>query len=120
MFLWMPESEATLVSLKLVGRFTEADVEVVLPKLIRVIETGGTLRLVADLTDFDGWEWRAAWDKEAFGLKHWNDVRKIALLGTKNWSTLVARLAAAITSAEVRVFEDHDKALFWARGEDVK
>lgn len=119
MFLWLPESEGTLVSLKLVGRFTEADVEHVMPKLIHVIETGGTLRLVADLSDFSGWEWRAAWDKEAFGIKYWKDVRKIALLGTKNWSTLVARLVATITTCEVRVFEDHDKALFWARGEET-
>ena len=115
----MPESEGTLVSLTVVGRITEADVEETLPKLINVIEKEGTLRLVVDLADFDGWEWRAAWDKQAFGLAHWKDVRKIALLGTKNWSTLVARLIAAITDAEVRVFEDRDKALFWARGEEA-
>jgi hypothetical protein len=119
MFLWLPESEGTLVSLKLVGRFTEADVEAVLPKLVHVIETGGTLRLVADLSSFDGWEWRAAWDQEAFGIKHWKDVHKIALLGTLGWAVLVARLAATITTAQVRVFEDHDKALFWARGEEA-
>jgi hypothetical protein len=117
MFMWLPDSAGTLVSLKLLGRFTEADVEVVLPKLIQVIETGGELRLVADLSDFDGWEWRAAWDKEAFGIKHWDKVKKIALVGTLGWATLVARLAATITSAEVRVFDDRDKALAWVRGE---
>ena len=119
MFVWLPESKGTLVSLKLVGRFTEADVEHTLPKLIHVIESEGTLRLVADLTDFDGWEWRAAWDENAFGQKYWKDVRKIALLGTLGWAILVARLAVAIPNAEVRVFEDHDKAMFWARGEQT-
>jgi len=119
MFQWMPESEGTLVSLKLVGRFTEVDCEETLPKLINVIEKEGTLRLVADLSDFDGWEWRAAWDEQAFGKKYWKDVRKIALLGTLGWAILVARIAAALTNTEVRVFEDRDKALFWVRGEST-
>ena len=36
-------------------------------------------------TLFSGWEWRAAYDDAAFGIKHWNDIERVALIGDARW-----------------------------------
>lgn len=119
MFQWMPESAGELVSLKVVGRLTDADYFDTLPKLIAVAEREGRLRLVADLSDFDGVEWQLAYEQSAFGKPHWNKIKRIALVGTQHWAVLAARIAADLAPADVRIFEaaKYAAALDWARSD---
>ena len=120
MFIWMPESGGPLVSLKLVGRLTDADYLDTLPMLVDIAEREGALRVVADLSEFDGWEWQASYDKAAFGINHWDKVKRIALVGTLGWATLAARIAATVTTAGVRIFDagKYEDALAWARSDE--
>lgn len=120
MFIWMPESKGPLVSLKLVGRLTDADYLDTLPMLVDIAEREGALRVVADLSEFDGWEWQASYDKAAFGINHWDKVRRIALVGTLGWATLAARIAVTVATAGVRIFDagKYEDALAWARSDE--
>lgn len=119
MFQWMPDSAGELVSLRVVGRLTDADYFDTLPKLIAVAERAGALRLVADLSDFDGVEWQLAYEQSAFGKPHWGKIKRIALLGTRNWSVLAARIAADLAPAAVRIFDtaDYSAALAWVKSD---
>jgi hypothetical protein len=119
MFLWMPESGGDLVSLKIVGRFTDADARATLPRLIEVADREGKLRLIADLSDFEGWEWHASYDQSAFGKMHWEKLRRLALVGTQGFTKLAARVAASLTPADVRIFDagKHDAALAWVKSD---
>lgn len=118
MFQWMPESAGELVSLKVVGRLTDADYLETLPKLIAVAEREGMLRLVADLSEFEGVEWHLAYEQSAFGKPHWGKLRRVALVGTKNWTVLAARIAADLP-ADVRIFDaaKYAAALDWAKSD---
>ena len=80
-----------------------------------VIAEHGSVRLLADLTEFEGWDWLAAWDDLAFGIKHWNHIRKIALIGDAAWEGLAARIADKVTPADVRKFPagDASAAMDW-------
>jgi hypothetical protein len=117
MLVWHQESKGALVSLSAVGRMTDFDCRVMLPRLIETIEREGTLRLIIDLTEFDGWEWRGSYDESCFGIKHWPSLAKIAFIGTKGWAHLDARIAAKLAPAEVRFFPEGDRAeaLAWAK-----
>ena len=114
MFIWMPESKGDLVSIKLVGRFTDADCRATLPKLIEIAEREGRLRLMADLSEFEGWEWHAAYDQSAFGKPHWAKLKRFALVGTSGFAKLAARIAATLTPADVRIFDAGKQAAAFA------
>jgi hypothetical protein len=118
MFQWMPESVGELVSLKVVGRLTDADYFDILPKLIAVADREGGLRLIADLSDFEGVEWHLAYEQSAFGKPHWGKLKRVALVGTHNWTILAARIAADV-SADVRIFAagKYAAALEWAKSD---
>ena len=118
MFQWMPESGGELVSLKVVGRLTDSDYFETLPKLIAVAEREGRLRLVADLSEFEGVEWQLAYEQSAFGKPHWHKLKRVALVGTHNWTVLAVRIAADLP-ADVRIFDagKYAAALEWAKSD---
>ena len=111
----MSESAGDLVCLKVAGKLTDEDYKAIMPQLEAVIAEHGSLRLLADLTEFEGWHWLAAWDDLAFGIKHWNHILKIALIGDAAWEGLAARIADKITPADVRKFPagDAGAAMDW-------
>lgn len=115
----MPDSGGELVSLKVIGKLNDADYLETLPKLIEVALREGRLRLVADLSEFDGVEWQLAYEQSAFGKPHWNKLRRIALVGTQGWTVLAARIAADVAPADVRIFDagKYDAALDWAKSD---
>ena len=104
MLIRMPEIAGNLVFLKAAGKLTDEDYKAMVPQLEAVIVEHGSLRLLVDLTEFEGWDWLAAWDDIAFGIKHWNHILKIALIGDAAWEGLAARIADKVTSADVRKF----------------
>ena len=115
MIVVLPESAGSLACLKFIGKISDGDFTDVAPKLEHIIAEHGSLRLFADLTEFDGWEWIAAWDKAAFGIKHWGDIVRIALTGDNRWEDLSAKIAGRVMPAEVKYFasDERDDALEW-------
>ena len=117
MFHILPESNADLICVKVSGKLTDADYKAFIPKVEEVITQFGTIKFYVDVLDLEGWEWRAAWDDFAFGIKHWKDFTKLAMVGDAKWEELSAKIADKINKAEVRYFdEDHAaEALEWVR-----
>jgi hypothetical protein len=103
------------------GKLTDEDYKDMMPRLEAVIAEHGGLRLYADLTAFEGWDWRAAWDDVAFGIKHWNQVTKIALIGDAAWQDLAAKIAEKLSPAEVRNFpaDQAGAALDWINADKI-
>ena len=114
----LPETDGPLIALKAIGKLTDADYEDAVPKMEAIITREGKVKLIADLTEFEGWEWVAAWDDFAFGIKHWNDIDKMAFIGDKRWEELCAKVSDKLMHAEVKLFhsDDADAAWTWIRG----
>lgn len=119
MFIWLPESTADLVLLKVVGRLNDADCRDALPKLIDVAARHGAVRLLADMSEFDGMEWHNSYDQSAFGKPHWDKVKRVALVGASNWPVLAARVVAVLAPIDVRIFDagKFDAALDWVKSD---
>jgi hypothetical protein len=119
MFLWMPDSVGDLVFLKVIGKLNDADYRETLPRLIEVALREGSLRLVADLSEFEGVEWHLAYEQSAFGKPYWGKLKRVALVGTQGWTVLAARIAADLAPADVRIFDagKGDAALKWAKSD---
>jgi hypothetical protein len=110
MFEILPESRGRRIYVRAEGRLTDADYKALLPELEAAIRDHGPIRLHVDMTAFEGWSPRAAWDDLVFGLKHWNDFERLALIGDKRWEDIAAKAVDALTKGEARRFPATERA----------
>jgi len=106
-----------VLAFRLSGRLTAADYDAFVPRVDAVLARGEGQRLLAILDDFHGWEPGAAWEDLKFGIRHYADFERIALVGDRRWEEWMAILCRPFTRAEVRYFDasDLDSAWGWAR-----
>ena len=114
MIVVLSETSGDVVGLKAVGKLSDADYENLIPRIESILAEEGKIKLLVDLTEFEGWEWQAAWDDVAFGIKHWNDITKMAVIGDARWEALVAKIADKLMSAEVKQFPSAETDDAWA------
>ncbi len=106
-----------ILTLRLSGKLTKQDYELFTPEIERRIEEHGTIRMLAEMHDLDGWETGALWEDLKFDRKHFNDVEHLALVGDKGWEEAMATFCKPFTTAEVRYFDvdEFDEAQRWLR-----
>ena len=107
--------EHIFLSLKAVGKLTHGDYQVMTPMIDKALGEvkDPQVNVLIDVTDFEGWELRAAWDDFKLGLKHGNEFDKIALYGNRKWQEKMATIAGWFMSGQTRYFEDEAQALEW-------
>ena len=97
-----------LITITFSGRLTVDDYNQFLPRIERAIQQRGRIRLLMIMKDFHGWEPGAAWADLKFDVKHFGDIRRVAMVGDKKWEKWMASLANLFTAATVRYF-DHSQ-----------
>lgn len=55
-----------------------------------------------DMNDVHGWEVSAAWEDFKFGIGHFSDIERLAMVGETRWQEGMARLCKPFTKAGVR------------------
>ncbi|MEJ2553795.1 MAG: STAS/SEC14 domain-containing protein [Gammaproteobacteria bacterium] len=103
-----------IVGFRLSGKLHDEDYRTFVPALEAALESQGSLRLYAQFEDFHGWDLHASWDDFKFGVKHYADFTRIALVGDKRWEEWMAAFCKPFTRAEVRYFDTRDSAAAWA------
>lgn len=108
------ESESILV-LKASGKLTHEDYEVVTPILDSALQGLGVsnIKMLVDISEFSGWELRAAWDDFQLGLKLGFQFEKVAIYGDKNWQELAAKVGGWFVSGDMKSFGDRKSAVKW-------
>jgi hypothetical protein len=79
------ENGGKLVVVHVSGKLVKADYEHFVPEIERLVRRHGKLRLLFDMTDFHGWEVSAAWEDFKFGIEHFADIERLAMVGEKQW-----------------------------------
>ncbi|WP_423841002.1 STAS/SEC14 domain-containing protein [Vibrio mytili] len=107
-------SESLLV-FKARGKLTHEDYEAIVPVLDASLEgiNSKHLKMLVDITEFSGWELRAAWDDFQLGLKMGFTIEKIAIYGDKNWQELAAKVGSWFISGDIESFGSYDSAVKW-------
>jgi hypothetical protein len=91
------------------GILAQADYERFVPEFKRLVRQHGKLRVLFDMTGFHGWEAGAAWEDLKFGVAHFADIERLAMVGEKKWQQGMATFCKPFTKATVRYF-DHPQA----------
>lgn len=102
-----------LVGFRLSGQLHDVDYKTFVPALEAAIAAAGPIRLLARFEEFRGWDLHAAWDDFKFGVQHYADIERIALVGDKRWEQWMAKLCRPFTQAEVRYFDAGQAEAAW-------
>jgi hypothetical protein len=106
-----------IVGFKLHGKLHDEDYKSFVPAIDAALAAEGKLRLFAQFEDFHGWDLRAAWDDFKFGLKHYSDFERVAMVGECKWEAWMTRVCKPFTKAKVKYFDksEVDNAWTWLR-----
>ena len=99
------ENGGKVLNIHVSGKLEKADYEHFVPEFERLVRQHGKLRVLFDMTDFHGWEVSAAWEDVKFGMKHFADIERLAMVGEKRWQHGMAMFCKPFTKATVRYFE---------------
>jgi len=98
-----------------VGKLTHEDYELITPMIDSALEgiKEPQIKVFFDVTEFEGWELKAAWDDFKIGLKHGNKFARVAMYGNKPWQAWISKIAGWFIAGEVEYFEDESAAIKW-------
>jgi hypothetical protein len=63
------------------------------------------VRILLELDDFHGWELAAGWEDLKFGLRHYRDLERLAIVGDRTWERVMANVFKPFTVGQVRYFD---------------
>ncbi|AVF74709.1 STAS/SEC14 domain-containing protein [Vibrio alginolyticus] len=103
---------------KAVGKLTYEDYQAIAPVLESALAgvKGQHVKVLVDISEFSGWELRAAWDDFQLGLKIGPKFEKVAIYGDKHWQELASKVGGWFISGEMQSFNEYDSAIKWLEG----
>ena len=109
------DSSSNVVRVTVSGKLTTEDYELFVPEVERLIEEYGKIRILFVMDEFHGWKVGAMWEDLKFGIKHFHDIERIAMIGDKAWEHGMATFCRPFTPAKIRYFEkdQQDQARQW-------
>jgi len=104
------EDGGKVIALHVSGKLEKEDYEQFVPEFARLSRQHGKLRLLFDMSGFHGWKVSAAWADFKFGVEHFSDIERLAMVGEKKWQQGMATFCKPFTKASVRYFDHADGA----------
>jgi hypothetical protein len=100
------EAGGKVLILNLSGKLAEEDYAHFTPEVERAVKDHGKVRMLVRMRDFHGWTMGAVWEDTKFGLHHFSDIERLALVGDKRWEAGMAVFCKPFTTAKVRYFDE--------------
>lgn len=106
-----------VISIAMIGHLTDADYKAFVPHVEQAIAEEGKIRMLVDMTKFEGLDPHAVWDDFAFGIKHMNDLERVAVVGNRDWENWMTRISNFFSRADARYFtpDELEAARIWLR-----
>lgn len=111
------EPDGKIVTLVFKGKLDKDDYKRFVPQLEKIMESEDKIRMLIELQDFKGWTAGALWEDTKFGVRHFTDIERMAIVGDKKWEKTMAAFIKPFTAATVRYFDvaDREQAESWIR-----
>ena len=112
------KKEGTLLEVQASGKLGHDDYVHFAPEVERLVKEHGKIDILFEMTDFHGWKARAAWDDLKFGIKHYSDLKRLAVVGDKRWERAMCVVCRPFSKAKIRYFDRKaiDEARSWLGG----
>ncbi len=122
MLQFLPVIDNDIIAVRASGKLTHEDYENFLPQLEAQLNTFKNVSILFELDNFSGWELEAAKDDMKFGIEHYTDFDRLAIVGDKAWEHWMVLIAKPfLLSSEIRYFdrENLQEAWDWLREKQV-
>jgi hypothetical protein len=118
--IYTEDEKAPIAEIKVIGRATEHDMDVIIPKLEAFIDRHGTIRVVEVVERFDGFDPATILDGLKFDAKHISDITHVAVVTDIPWIGFMTNVADVFMPTVVRNFgmNELDQAQRWIREVD--
>ena len=94
-----------VLAIEAIGQVTYQDYrDTLIPKAEAMMAKGTVKMLYVIGVDFTGFELEALWDDGMFGLKHWHDFSRIAVVTDHPWLSAMVNMFKPFFHGEVRLF----------------
>lgn len=107
-----------ILAFRAVGKITDEDYKsALIPAVEEQIRTQGKARLVYVIgPEFESFGGKAMLDDALFGVKHWRDFERIALVTDRDWIANTMRIFMPLMPARTKLFHTDElkDALAWA------
>ncbi len=105
MLQWIEEMPPDVLGVEAIGKVTHEDYKnVLIPKAEAMMAKGPIKALYVIGPEFTGYELEALWDDSAFGVKHWRDFRRVAVVADQGWVRGLMTMFKPLIPCEVRLF----------------
>ena len=105
MAIKIDDSNPDYLAIRLSGKLTAEDYEDFVPKVESIVQEKGSIRILMTMHDFHGWEMAAAWEDTKFGLHHYSDIERIAMVGESSWQHGMVAFCKPFTKAGMEYFD---------------
>ena len=114
---WKEQNGGRVMEVQATGTLAHEDYERFVPEFDRLVRQQGMVNVLVDMEDFHGWTPQALWDDIKFDLKHFSDMRHVAMVGDKKWEKVLSMMRRPFSAAQIRYY-DHsqiDEARNWVQ-----
>ena len=105
-----------LMTFKAVGKLTHEDYKVITPMIENALKgvNKPKIKMLFDITEFDGWEVRAIWDDFKIGLDIGFNFDKIAIFGSHNkLIDYSVKVSSWFLKGSIKEFTSEQEAIDW-------
>ena len=111
MFKLIEDLPPGVLGIEATGKVTHEDYQnILIPRAEAMIAKGPVKFLYVAGKDFEGYEIEALWDDSAFGVKHWHDFTRVAVVADQAWLRAAVTMFKPFLPCEVRLFNLGDLA----------
>jgi hypothetical protein len=118
MFKKTEESSGKVLAFEVSGKLTDADYKDLTPVLEKAIADLGSINMLMQFEDFNGWEAKAAWDDYETFTKFKHKIGRISIVGDNAWEKWMTKLGK-LFYGEMKYFDKSQlqDAWKWVREE---
>ena len=79
------ENGGKMLTIHVNGKLEKKDYEYLVHKFRQLVREYGYLRILFDMTDFQGWKFSAMWEDMRCGINHFIYIERSGMVGGKKW-----------------------------------
>ena len=121
MYQVLSESENGNVGIKIQGKLTQNDYELLIPYIDRLRQEMGAFRLLCDMTECEGLDSQALWEDLTTQLQQFHEITRVAVVGDRQWMETGTKVFHPFLKTTVNYFtpDQRDKAWEWVKGDEI-
>ncbi|TFG63521.1 MAG: STAS/SEC14 domain-containing protein [Nitrospirales bacterium] len=121
MYHVLSESENGNLGIKIDGKLTRDDYELLIPYINRLRQEVGPLRLIWDMSECEGLNSQALWEDLTSQLHQFHEIPRVAVVGDRHWMECGTKVFHPLLKTTVKYFapDQLENARMWVKGDET-